>query len=83
MGMRQGGRTDFREVTCYTCGKKGYISRRCQRHVWNQPQQPAASSSQVVDTDYQEQEMGGLQRNVQSPKQRASDWLSGVAGEDD
>ena len=70
MGVRRGGRTDFREVTCYTCGKKGHISHQCQQHVWNQPGQATpASSSQVIDTDYQEQETGGPQGNVQSPKQ--------------
>ena len=83
MGARWGGRTDFREVTCYTCGKKGHISRQCQQHVWNQPPRPIASFSRVIDTDYQEQEISGTQGNVWSPKQQALDWLSGVAGEDD
>ena len=83
MGVRRGGRTDFREVTCYTCGKRGHISCQCQQHSWNRPSQPTASSSRVIDTDYQEQEAVGSQGNIRSPKQRASDWLSGVAGEDD
>ena len=75
---------DFREVTCYTCGKKGHISHQCKQHIWNQPGQTGpASSSWVIDTDYQEQEASGSQGNVQSLKQRALDWLSGVAGEDD
>ena len=51
--------------------------------MWNQPPRPIASASQVIDTDYQEQETGGTPDHVWSPKQRASDWLSGVAGEDD
>ena len=83
MGLRRGGRTDFREVTCYTCRKKGHISRQCQHHVWNQPSRQVASSSRVIKTDYQEQEANEPQKPVRSPKQRASDWLSGVAGEDD
>ena len=83
MRARRGNRTDFREVTCYTCGKKGHISRQCQQHVWNQPPRPVASSSRVINTDYQEQETGGTQGSVRSPKQRVTDWLSGVAGEDD
>ena len=70
-------------MTCYTRGKRGHISRQCQHHVWNQPPRQAASSSRVIETDYQEQEASGLQGPVRSPKQRASDWLSGVAGEDD
>ena len=64
MGVRRGGRTDFREVTCYTCGKKGHISRQCQQHVWNQPPRQVASSSRVIETDYQEQEMNVLQGPV-------------------
>ena len=64
MGVRRGGRTDFREVTCYTCGKKGHISRQCQQHVWNQPPRPANSVSRVIDTNYQEQETGGPQGNI-------------------
>ena len=68
---------------CYTCGKKGHISCQCKQHMWNQPVQATASSSQVIDTNYQEQETGGPRGDIQSPKQQASDWLLGVAGEDD
>ena len=33
---RGGGRTrDLREVECYTCHKKGHLSRNCPQHMWN------------------------------------------------
>ncbi len=35
---RGGGRSrDLREVECYTCHKKGHLSRNCPQHMWNQP----------------------------------------------
>ena len=83
MGVRRGGCTDFREVTCYTCGKKGHISRQCQKHMWNQSMQALASSSWVIDTNYREQKADGTHGDIRSLKQQASDWLSGVAGEVD
>ncbi len=39
MQRGQGGiRTrDLREVECYTCHKKGHLSRNCPQHTWNKP----------------------------------------------
>src|SRR6266702_4225966 len=35
---RGGGRQrDLRKVKCYTCHKKGHLSRNCSQHTWNQP----------------------------------------------
>ncbi|SRR6266702_2359973 len=35
---RGGGRTrDLCEVECYTCHKKGHLSRNCPQHTWNRP----------------------------------------------
>ncbi len=35
---RGGGRTrDLHEVECYTCHKKGHLSRNCPQHTWNKP----------------------------------------------
>src|ERR1700744_4228280 len=29
------GKRDYSQVTCFTCNKKGHISRFCQQHMWN------------------------------------------------
>jgi len=35
---RGGGSTrDLCEVECYTCRKKGHLSRNCPQHTWNKP----------------------------------------------
>ncbi len=35
---RGGGRMrDLREVECYTCHRKGHLSRNCPQHTWNKP----------------------------------------------
>ena len=62
------GRRDFREVTYYSCGKKGHISRQCyQRNGPPPANQPSASSSWVVETDYQEQEVQVARVDVRPP----------------
>ena len=78
------GRRDFREVTCYNCRKKGHISHQCYQQNRVPPaNQPSASSSRVVKTDYQEQEVQVTRVDMRPPQQQASNWLHGVAGEDD
>ena len=78
------GRRDFREVTCYSFGKKGHISRQCYQHNGPLPaNQPSTSSGRVLEMDYQEQEVQVARVDACPPQQRASDWLNGVAGEDD
>ena len=37
----------------------------------------------MLETDYQEQEVQVARMDARPPQQRASDWLQGVAGEDD
>ncbi len=33
----RGRQRDLREVECYTCHKKGHLSRNCPQHMWNKP----------------------------------------------
>ena len=44
--------------------------------------QPPPSSGRMLETDYQEQEVQVARTDGRPPQQRASDWLNGVAGED-
>ena len=37
----------------------------------------------MLETDYQEQEVQVARTDTRPPQQRASNWLHGVAGEDD
>src|SRR5258708_7100900 len=80
MGTRRGPRTDLREVVCYSCGRKGHISRQCPS--WNKPRSHV-NSIQSYDTDYREQEPPQQEQVRAPPKQRAANWLAGVAGEED
>src|SRR5882757_6268736 len=82
---------DLRDVTCYSCGKKGHLSRNCSQHSWNrqsnrrQTLPPLTSSSRGADTDYYEAEQPierALRANV-TPQERANHWLTTVAAEDD
>ena len=93
-GNRGGGRQrDLCEVECYTCHKKGHLSRNCPQHTWNKPnnnQQWTPRQSQgreavVDDRSVCDEEQTIMARsNTQTPQQQANTWLRGVAtvGED-
>jgi len=95
MQRGRGGRPtrDLREVECYTCHKKGHLSRNCPQHTWNQPRQrnwtprPSQGREAIVDdrSTYEgEEEPIVAQSSTQTPQQQANSWLRGVAtaGED-
>ncbi len=89
-----GGRTrDLREVECYTCHKKGHLSRNCPQHVWNKsnesrnwtPRTSHRREAIVDDRSTCDKEPSLIARSsTQTPQQQANSWLRGVAtaGED-
>ncbi len=93
-GQRGGRQRDLREVDCYTCHKKGHLSRNCPQHMWNKPnnaqQNWASRQSQgceaVVDdrSVCDEEPVITARANAQTPQQQADTWLQGMAsaGED-
>ena len=94
-GNQRGGRQrDLREVECYTCHKKGHLSRNCPQHVWNRPNnagrnwtsQPTRGREAVVDdrSVCDEEPIITARGNAQTPQQQADTWLRGIAsaGED-
>ncbi len=91
---RGGGRMrDLREVECYTCHKKGHLSRNCPQHTWNKPNEsrnwtprPSQGREAIVDdrSVYDEEQPSIARSNTQTSQQQADSWLRGVAmaGED-
>ena len=91
---RGGGRSrDLHEVECYTCHKKGHLSRNCPQHTWNRSSnqqnwtpRPSQGREAIVDdrsvVDGEEQTIAWS--NTQTPQQQADMWLRGMAmaGED-
>jgi Zinc knuckle len=81
-GRGGGQRQDPREVICYQCNQKGHFSRNCPQQPWNQNR---GGSSRQAQTEYDEENLRTAQAvaDTRPPQQRATDWLRGVAGEDD
>ncbi len=90
---RGGGRQrDLHEVECYTCHKKGHLSRNCPQHTWNKsnnqrgwtPQFSRGRDAVVDDRSICDEEITTARANAQTPQQQADTWLRGVAtaGED-
>ncbi len=91
---RGGGRQrDLCEVECYTCRKKGHLSRNCPQHTWNTStqrrqnwQNPSQGHEAVVDdrSVCDKEQTLITQSSTQTPQQQANTWLRGVAtaGED-
>jgi len=94
MQCRGGGRArDLREVECYTCHKKGHLSRNCSQHTWNRPNnqqswtpRPVQGRDAIVDdrSIYEEEQTTVARSSTQTPQQQANTWLRGVstAGEE-
>ena len=94
-GNQGGGRQrDLYEVECYTCHKKGHLSRNCPQHTWNRPSNnqrnwtPCQSQGREAIVDDRsvcdEEQIMTTRTNTQTPQQQADMWLRGVAtaGED-
>ncbi len=92
-GNRGGRQRDLREVECYTCHKKGHLSRNCPQHTWNKPssnqrnwtsQWSQGREAIVDDRSVDEEEVTTARANAQTPQQQANEWLRGMAtaGED-
>src|SRR6266702_2718562 len=87
---RGGGRQrDLREVECYTCHKKGHLSRNCPQHTWNRQshlntwtQRSKGWEVIVDDQSVIGEEPSNIARSeTQTPQQSADSWLRGVANE--
>ncbi len=90
----RGGRRqrDLRKVECYTCHKKGHLSRNCPQHTWNRSNNqcnwtlnPSRGRDAIVDDrSICNEEITTARTTTQTPQQQADTWLRGVAtaGED-
>ena len=87
---RGGGRQrDLREVECYTCHKKGHLSRNCPQHTWNRPNsnqrswtpRPSQGCEVIVDdrSVCDEEPATVARSNTQTPQQQADMWLRNIA----
>ncbi len=86
--QRQGGgrQRDLREVECYTCHKKGHLSRNCPQHTWNNrrndqsswtPRPSQGREAIVDDRSVVDEEV--ITACTQTPHQQADAWLRGIA----
>ena len=79
---------NVREVICFGCNKTGHITRNCpqkqqrpcQQHQW----QPCPGPSRNRQTEVKENhEQVQAVCDDRTPEQRAQDWLSNIANEQD
>ena len=79
---------DIREVVCFNCDKKGHIARNCSQK-WQRPRQqrqwqPCPGPSRNRQTKVKDnQEQVRPVCDDRTPEQRAQDWLSNIANEQD
>jgi hypothetical protein len=85
---RGGGNTNNRGVVCYNCNKPGHFACDCRsprvRHPGFITQGPSnARQIEAQQEDDNLQIARGIAEESRTPQQKATDWLSGVANEDD
>ena len=77
---------NIREVICFSCNNKGHIAHNCPqkqeqlRHQW-QPR-PGPSCSRQADAEENHEQVRAVCDDC-TPEQRAQDWLSNIANEQD
>ena len=79
---------DIREVICFNCDGKGHIARNCpqkqrqprQRRQW-QPR-PGPSRNRQTEVEPNHEQVRAV-CDDRTPEQRAQDWLSNIANEQD
>ena len=79
---------DIREVICFNCDGKGHIARNCpqkqrrscQQRQWQPRPGPSCNHQTEVETNHEQVRAVCDDR---TPEQRAQDWLSNIANEQD
>ena len=79
---------NIREVICFNCDGKGHIARNCpqkqqrfkQRRQWQPRPGPSRNRQAEVETNHEQVRAVCDDR---TPEQRAQDWLSNIANEQD
>ena len=79
---------DIREVICFNCDGKGHIARNCpqkqqrfkQRKQWQPRPGPSRNRQTEVESNHEQVRAVCDDR---TPEQRAQDWLSNIANEQD
>ena len=79
---------DIREVVCFSCDKKGHIAHNCpqkqqrprQQRQWQPRPGPSRNRQTEVESNHEQVRAVCDDR---TPDQRAQDWLSNIANEQD
>ena len=79
---------DIREVICFNCDGKGHIARNCpqkqrqprQRRQWQT--RPGPSRNRQTEVEPNHEQVRAVCDDC-TPEQRAQDWLSNIANEQD
>ena len=78
---------DIREVVCFNCDKKGHIAHNCpqkqqfrQQRQWQPHASPSRNRQTKVESNHEQVRAVCDDR---TPEQRAQDWLSNIANEQD